>query len=329
MTDAFPPLPPAGEPYRAPAPFATPAIQFSAPPRRRVGAIVWIIVLAALLLGAAGAGTYFFLETQRLQSEKDESERIRLEQEGVIEEQNEMLDEQATFGAAMEDALSKARLLDGVPTATLVPIDELESLAHDAWVQRRQPALVYGYSARVRGVADDLQAVVDAAAAERGTNGTGTLGESILDAIGLGTVHVLYDGDEALCGSDTVGCVFSEDPTVVHLNGGEFGAEYYDDFLKTLVTYHEFAHVLQFTNPVPTETAAAAFGGDWEFMADCYALTVTDGWTLDHRVWVDAFSYWDVSVGYGRVCDAGQRDVIRSWIDQVGFHYRPVSQAAA
>jgi hypothetical protein len=328
MTDAFPPAPPASEPYRAPAP----AIIYGAPaprPRRSVGAIVWIVVLTVLFLGAAGGGTYLYLEVQRLQAEQAESERIRIEQEGVIEDQNEMLDQQATFGAAMEDALSKARLLDGVPTATLVPIDQLDSLAHDAWVQRRQAGLVLGYAARVRGIADDLQGVVDAAAAERGANVSGTLGESLLDAIGAGTVQVVYDADEALCGADTVGCVFGEEPTVVHLNGGEFNAEYYDDFLRTLVTYHEFAHVLQFTNPEATAKAATAFGDDWEFMADCYALTVTDGWSLDHRVWVDSGSYWDVSVGYGQVCDAAQRDVIRTWVGETGFHYRPVSQVAA
>ncbi len=61
------------------------------------------------------------------------------------------------------------------------------------------------------------------------------------------------------------------------------------DFIQTGIAYHEFAHVLQFTNPEATDAAVAAFGGDVETMADCYSLTYLLGWTLDHTVWVSSF----------------------------------------
>ena len=50
-----------------------------------------------------------------------------------------------------------------------------------------------------------------------------------------------------------------------------------NDWLRTGLAYHEYAHVLQFNNPEQTETAVESFGGDWETMADCYALTFLPG----------------------------------------------------
>lgn len=286
-------------------------------------------MLAVLLLAAVGGGVYLYLEAQRLQAANEESKRVNEEQQRFIQEQTELLDEKETFGVAMEDFMAKARTLDGVPIANLVALEDIETLARNAWDLRRAPASVASITADVRARAAELQAVIDAAAAQLGSNASGTLGETLIDGLGSGHVSVVFDDAAALCGGDPIGCVSSEDPTVVHLDADEYYAEYFDDTLRTLVAYHEFAHVLQFTNPGPTGVAATAFGDDWEFMADCYALTLTDSWSLDHRVWMSGSSYWDVSVGYGRVCDPAQRDVVRNWLGEVGFHYRAVSQEAA
>jgi len=299
-----------------------------APQRRRHGPLVWIVVLAVLLAGAAAAGVLLYLQVQALQAEQRESERVNEEQRRLIEEQEELLDRKETFGAAMEDLMSLAKRLDGVPVGGLLDLGEIEGLAREAWEQRRSPDSVASLSSSVLERTEALRAALEAADAELAGNGSGTLGESLIDGLGAGHVRVVYDDPAALCGGDPIGCVASDDPTLVHLDAGDFGAEYFDDALRTLVAYHEFAHVLQFTNPEPTGSAASAFGEDWEFMADCYALTLTDGWSLERRVWVGDFSYWDVSVGYGRVCDEAQRDAIRGWLGDVGFHYRPVSQEA-
>jgi hypothetical protein len=62
-------------------------------------------------------------------------------------------------------------------------------------------------------------------------------------------------------------------------------------------------------------------------MADCFALTYLDGWTLDHRVYVSDYEYWDVSIGYGYTCDESQRQVIRDWYAQLGPQLGEISQA--
>ncbi|HWK20642.1 MAG TPA: hypothetical protein VNR37_07745 [Microbacteriaceae bacterium] len=297
--------------------------------RRSPASIVWIVVLGVLLIAALTGGTLLLLEVVRLQAQTQELERMGDEQRRLLDEQEAQLDEQRTFGAAMEDFMAKARSLDNVPIGGLVALDEIESLAVEAWRQRHSPTAVAQLRDEVTERADALQTVLDAAAAQLASNASGTLGESIVDGLASGHVRVVYDDPAPICGGDPIGCVSSDDPTLIHLDPSDYDAEYFDDELRTLVTYHEFAHVLQFTNPGPTESAAGAFGGDWEFMADCYALTATGSWSLDRRVWRDASSYWDVSVGYGRVCDETQREVIRGWLGEVGFHYRPVSQEAA
>lgn len=301
----------------------------TAPRRRSPAAIAWIIVLAVLLAGAVAGGVLLVLEVQRLQAANDTAERLTDEQRRLIDEQDRLIEQKETFGAAMTTYMSTAKALDGAPLASLVALDQVEAIARQAWQLRRSPASLDSLTATIREQTAALQSIIDTAAAEAGTNASGTLGEAIVDGLGAGHVRIVFDDPAAVCGGDPTGCVSSDDPTLIHLDATDYFAEYFDDTLRTLVTYHEFAHVLQFTNPGPTETAATAFGDDWEFMADCYALTLTDGWSLDRRVWVSASMYWDVAVGYGRVCDEGQRDVIRAWLAESGFHYRPVSQEAA
>ena len=80
------------------------------------------------------------------------------------------------------------------------------------------------------------------------------------------------------------------------------------------------------TNPEQTELALEAFSGDDETMADCYALTYLDGWTLEHKVWITSYSWWDVNVGYGYTCDDTQRQAIVTWYDSLGFTAAPISQ---
>ena len=133
---------------------------------------------------------------------------------------------------------------------------------------------------------------------------------------------------DAACDDTTAwGCVAGVDPYTVHFDAAEMGAEpFMTDWIRTGVAYHEYAHVLQMTNPDPTDKAVESFGGDWETMADCYALTVLPGWTLDHTIWVSDYEYWEVSVGYGYTCNASQKQVIRDWIAEVGYTHKPISQ---
>jgi hypothetical protein len=61
-------------------------------------------------------------------------------------------------------------------------------------------------------------------------------------------------------------------------------------------------------------------------MADCFALTYLPGWKLDHRIWINSYSWWDVSLGYGLTCDESQRQVVRNWYGSLGYEPRALSQ---
>ena len=69
-----------------------------------------------------------------------------------------------------------------------------------------------------------------------------------------------------------------------------------------------------------------AFGGDSETMADCFALTYLDGWTLDHEIWVSPTQYWDVSIGYGYTCNETQKQAVRDWYASSGSASSAISQ---
>lgn len=297
-------------------------------PRSRAG-LVWIVLLAVALAGSVAAAAILCVEVQRLHGGIEEVERRLDEQQRLIDEQREQLDVKERFGEAMGEVMSAARALDGAPVGDLVDLGAIEAIAIDAWRSREDAPAVQALADEVLERAAALRALADAAAAQLGSNASGSIGESLVDELGAGHVRVEFGSPAGLCGGEPIGCVSSDDPRRILLDPAEFDAEYMDDDLRRLVAAHEFAHVLQFTSPGPTAAAASTFGDDWEYMADCYALTLTDGWSLERRVWRDSTSYWDVSVGYGRVCDEAGRAVIRDWLGEVGFRYRPVSQEAA
>ena len=163
-----------------------------------------------------------------------------------------------------------------------------------------------------------MQHASEQAAAERATNATDSYAEKVADAQSKGFATVVFDDAAELCDDgDAVGCVASDQPQVIHLDAERFEHDSMDDWGRRLITLHELAHVLQFLNPDQSAEAVEAFDDDAEFMADCYALTVMNEDSLDRRVWTSSWAYWDVSYGYGRVCDDAQREVIRTWLDAV------------
>jgi len=331
---ALPPAPPAAAPAPTAPPTAIASYDPSIPPppstatksRRRHPALPWIIVLAALLVVAGGGLILLLVQLGQANSALDDANDQIDQQQDQIQQQNDMLNQKESFGAAMGDLMQVVAQFDGAPTATVVPIDDYQDAADQAWAQRRDPDAVAELTAEIQQDTTDLQAVLDTAVAQRATNASGTVGEGVIDQLGDGFATTVYDDAKALCGvDDAIGCVSSDEPTTVHLDAAGFGEVYTDDWGRTLVAEHEFAHVLQFTNPDPTETALDAFDGDVETMADCYALTLSNSWTLTRKVTVGNWIY-TVDYGYGYVCNASQRDVIRQWISDIGFHYAPITQ---
>lgn len=298
---------PAAEPVAVPPPRTT----------RAVRAV--IVILSVLVVAALGILAYFVVQLL-------EARETIGDQREEISELNEIIDTKETFGAAMGELMDTARLLDGAPMAALVPFDDFERIARLAWNDRRSPARLEQHAARAEARTAELREVLERSEAERSSNSTKTLPERVLDSLGDGFASLVYDDADALCGTDVLGCVDGSDPYLVHLDRADLAHPSVDDWGRRYIALHEYAHVLQYTNPEATATAAESFRGDWEFMADCYALNALNSRSLERRVWVSAYQYWDTSYGYGRVCNTAQRRVIDDWIGDVGVHYRAVSQ---
>ena len=288
-------------------------------PRRTRG--FWIAIILLSLTGLV-VGVYLTLTVMELDRAKLRIER----QNEEIEEQKELIDKKETFGAAMNGLLDTAARFEGVLISTVVPTEQFELVAIRAWAHRWNPDALDDDIAAAELAAGELVALLDAASAEATTNGTGSSYETVIDRLGAGHVASVIEDADATCEEEVIACVWSDDPLTVHFDVADASLPYMTDALKEGIAYHEFAHVLQFTYPEITESAVAAFGGDVETMADCFALTYLDGWKLDHRIFVGRYEYWDVSLGYGLACDEAQRQVVRDWFGQMGYKPTPISQ---
>lgn len=307
LITATPLAPPVG-PVIDTTPPASPTPPAVARKPRRIGWIVAVTVLSLALIAVSAYLAYALLRYQ------DAIDRI--------EEQREIIDTKETFSAAMGDLSAAASAFDGTKYGDIVNDSRIETLAARGWDDRWEPTLVEAATRAVVAETELLTATLDAAEAQRTTNATGSSMETIIDELGRGFVTTAIDDADALCATDVLGCVMSDDPYTVHFDAADRALPYMTDWLWAGIAYHEFAHVLQMTNPVATDEALALYGGDSESMADCFALTYLDGWELDHRIWVSSYQYWDVSIGYGYTCSEAQRQVVRDWYDSIGYSAR-------
>ena len=303
--------------YIAPE-IAAPAFMPAPKRRRPVGLIVTVSLLGVLLATAIAAFVWYFLKLQ------DANATIR-EQQHELEEQRELIDKKETFGAAMEGLLDEVGRYEGVPLASVIPWDRYELFASQAWARRWDATGVDASIDSVEKARQELVTQREAAEQQAASNASGSAYEAALDSLGSGYVTWVREDADTLCQSDVLACVTSDNPLVVHVDAADDDLEYTNDWLRTGIAYHEFAHVLQFTNPEPTEAALPSFDGDVETMADCFALTYLDGWTLHHTIWVSSYQYWEVDIGYGYTCTEAQRQVVRDWFGQLGVHPRQIS----
>lgn len=292
--------------------------------RPRTGIVV-LSCLLALVAVAAGLGILWLaMQLDGARSQITDQRQQITDQQRQIEEQRELIDRKEQFGAAMAGLYETVEPLVGLPFATLVPWARVEEFADHAWIHRSNADAPSRDVAEVEAFATDLASRADAARVQGAANASGTPWESTLDSLGRGWVSMAVDEGGTPCGADALACVSSTDPFTVRVNGATRTDETMTDWIRTGIAYHEFAHVLQFTNPEATQSALPAFAGDVETMADCYALTFLDGWSLEHEVPIDEFSYWEVSVGYGYTCDDSQRQIVRDWAAGLGIVRQPV-----
>ncbi len=322
------PTPPAATPPESPStagwpapepPTGLPAPADAVPPKKRRG---WLIAVILLGVGLLAALAVLALSLVRLA----EAHELIGDQEDQIENQEEIIDEKESFSSAMNELMTAAHQFDGLPYLDIVPLDRYERLAQKAWAHRWDAPAVAADTLQVHEETASLNALIVAAQAQAASNASGTNYETVIDQLGGGFVTSAFDDADGLCESDVLGCVMWDDPYTVHFDYADGYHESMNDWIRSGVAYHEYAHVLQGTNLEESDKAAEAFGGDYETMADCYVFTYLPGWTLDHTVWVSDFKYWEVSVGYGYTCDESQRQVIRDWVGTIGFEVQPISQ---
>lgn len=288
----------------------------------------WMTVIA-LSIACVAVVTFLVINIVKLSEANDriaeQNQQIQ-EKDREIEKQRELIEKKETFGARMDSLMDTAKTFDGALMGTLVPFDDYEKVAAQAWDNRWNSAGLAAANETVLTYASELSAVRAAADAQASTNATGSHYETITDQLGQGYVTSLLDDADTLCRQDVLACVRGSEPYTVHFDIADNAKQPYNDWLRTGVAYHEFAHVLQFTNPAPTDIAAESFSGDVETMADCFALTYLEGWTLNHRIRDNQGRQWRVNIGYGYTCNASQRQVIIDWYSKLGFHYHPISQ---
>lgn len=287
-------------------------------PRRRKGPIIATVLLSVFLLLALGAGGWLYWQLSEANAQIEQ-------QQQELDEREELIDQKEVFGAAMLRISNSIAQLDGLPFATLVHWPLYDSLAVQGYSHRwHADALGYDILGAERA-ASELEEVVAAATTEAASNGTGSVWEATLDQLGRGYVSTVIEDADAFCEEDVLACVDFGEPFTVHVDAASSGEPQMTDWLRTGAAYHEFAHVLQATNPEPTEETLAVFGGDEERMADCYSLAFLEGWTLEHEVWINSYEYWEVEIGYGYTCNDAERQAIRDWNAKLGVTAREIA----
>ncbi|OII38836.1 hypothetical protein BIU99_09925 [Plantibacter sp. MMLR14_011] len=175
------------------------------------------------------------------------------------------------------------------------------------------------YAADAAGVREQLEQRI-AEAATRLTNVSGSVTEAIVDEAGQGFIDIAWDASTACAtsrradeGYTTIGCV-SEEPLAVHLAPED---QIGGDIARRQVVLHELSHLYTRADSDAKGMAPSAssvlveqghFQGNSEAFADCYALTYLNLWTLTF----DGRNY-----GYGYVCTAEERELMRSWAAEV------------
>jgi len=285
----------------------------AAAPRRPRGVGYWIggcgclAVLVVIILVVAVGGLLGSREPNAASPEHHVPSTPAAEDQAVAEQMAIYADEKAKY-----DAL--AAQLEGNPVAPLVTQkDFMDRIAREAAVPDISEIAARSVARRTAEFRQELEAQVTAAQARRG-NSSGTLTEQLVDQAGDGFIDVRWDAASA-CGDSregkvNTGCVRRGTPLVVHVQAENQAGS---DWERKMVTAHELAHVFQHADARRFEDgkgeadrliAQGLFQGSDEKMADCYALTYYDQPSLSHQ---------GVTLGYGYVCNAVERQAIRTW----------------
>lgn len=223
------------------------------------------------------------------------------------------------FAAEAQRFHALAAQLEGNPVAPLVTqMRRFQLLEQRAAAPRLSEAAERELTRQAQEMTAELEQRIDAAEA-RSTNSSGSVTEQLVDDAGAGYIDIGWDAATACAvsekeGRTTAGCV-SENPVAVHILPE---AKLSGDLARRIVVLHELTHLYQradLDDAGPNGTSGAErlvqqglFEGSSEKMADCYALTYLDQWNLSPD---------GISIGYGYVCSAAERQAIRDWAASV------------
>jgi len=292
-----------------------PPAESAAPPKKRRRRVGWIITVTLLGLMLIGVGVVLALTLIRLNEALE-----------VIDEQKDLIDRKDTFSTSMQKLVDQTTGFEGVTVGDVVPEDQIRLLAARGYRNRWDADAMTSVTAEVDDLTQQLAGTLAAADEQKATNSSKSAYEAVIDKLGGGFALTKIDNADKLCKQDVLGCVTSDDPYTVHIDKADTTQPFMTTFIQKGIAYHEFAHVLQYTHPAESDTAAEAFKGDYEKMADCFALTYLKGWKLHHTVYVTTYSYYEVDIGYGYTCNAKQKQVIRDWYEGLGYTASDVSQ---
>ncbi|SJN18260.1 hypothetical protein FM104_01720 [Microbacterium esteraromaticum] len=304
----------ATQPYTAQPPYSAAASVGAPirPPRRGIkywiggcGCLAVVTVVALLaVVGGIGAATS--------SSDRTTPTTPIPHDQGVAQDQK-VAAYMATFETERAKYHELLAELDGNPVAPLVTQqDFMDRVEREAAVENISEITARSVAERAREFRQELEDAVTAAESRRG-NSSGTLTEKLVDQAGNGFIDIRWDAatecDDEEPGS-TAACVVRGKPLLIHMQAE---SEATSDWERKMVVAHELAHIFQHADARRFEDGKGdadrmiekgLFQGSEEKMADCYALTYYDEHTLSQA---------NVTLGYGYVCNASERQAIREW----------------
>lgn len=226
----------------------------------------------------------------------------------------------AAFDAERTMYYELVEQLEGNPVAPLVTqVRAFERLETSI----ASPTITSAYAAelaeRAKTAREELaQRIADAAT--RSTNASGSVTEALVDEAGAGFIDITWDAGTQCAtspradeGRVTIGCVTSNPPAVHIAPENELPG----DTGMRMTVLHELTHLYHRADsdahpdgisPYRQLIEQGYFQGSSEVMADCYALTYLNQWTL---------TFENRTMGYGYVCGDEERSLIRSWAAEI------------
>ncbi|MGN6503145.1 MAG: hypothetical protein ACTHKX_09655, partial [Pseudolysinimonas sp.] len=172
-------------------------------PRRRVGFIITVILLALMLIGV---GVVLALTLIRLNEALE-----------VIDEQKDLIDRKDTFSTSMQKLVDETAGFEGVTVGGVVPEDQIRLLAARGYNNRWDAEAMSRVTADVDDLTRQLADTLAAADEQKTTNASKSAYEAVIDKLGGGFAATKIDNADKLCKEDVLGCVTSDDPSTVHI----------------------------------------------------------------------------------------------------------------